>query len=36
METETYLLTCGIDELRETKVLRTYLGGKLIYRADQK
>ncbi len=28
------LLTCGLDEIRETKVLRTYLGGKLVYRAD--
>ena len=25
------VLTCPVDDVRETKVLRTYLGGKLVY-----
>ncbi len=25
------LLTCPVDQIRETKVLRTYLGGKLVF-----
>jgi predicted amidohydrolase YtcJ len=29
---DTDILTCPVDRIRETKVLRTYLGGKLVYR----
>ena len=25
------VLTCPVDDVRETKVLRTYLGGRLVY-----
>ncbi len=29
------LLTCPIDELKDTQVLKTYLGGKLVYEQKQ-
>jgi len=29
---DTDLLTCPVDAIRETKVLRTYLNGKLVYK----
>jgi predicted amidohydrolase YtcJ len=29
---DTDLLTCPMDAIRKTKVLRTYLNGKLVYK----
>jgi predicted amidohydrolase YtcJ len=29
---DTDILTCPVDKIRETTVLRTYLGGKLVYK----
>lgn len=31
---DTDLLTCAVDAIRSTQVLRTYLGGKLVYARD--
>ncbi|MEX0936228.1 MAG: amidohydrolase [Pirellulales bacterium] len=29
------ILTCPVDDIRDTKVLSTYLGGRLVYSAEQ-
>ena len=28
---DTDILTCPVDSIRDTQVLQTYLGGKLVY-----
>jgi predicted amidohydrolase YtcJ len=33
---DTDLLTCPEDKIRETKVLKTYLGGKQVYDSQKK
>jgi predicted amidohydrolase YtcJ len=27
------IMTCPVDDIRDTKVLRTFLGGKTVYKA---